>query len=71
MCDYSLHYVKSRPAKVGDKLTTRDFVHGYARVRGTGRCKRRSLRFAGNRVVVCQRCHLLADRSVGLAPGLT
>ncbi len=22
MCDYSLHYVKSRPAKVGDKLTS-------------------------------------------------
>jgi hypothetical protein len=22
MCDYSLHHVKSRPAKVGDKLTT-------------------------------------------------
>jgi hypothetical protein len=25
MCDYSLEHVKSRPAKVGDKLTTRDF----------------------------------------------
>ena len=25
MCDYSLHNVKSRPAKVGDKLTTRNF----------------------------------------------
>jgi hypothetical protein len=28
MCDYSLHIVKSRPAKVGDKLTTRDFGTG-------------------------------------------
>ena len=28
MCDYSLHYIKSRPAKVGDKLTTRDFGTG-------------------------------------------
>ena len=28
MCDYSLHTVKSRPAKVGDKLTTRDFGTG-------------------------------------------
>ena len=28
MCDYSLFYVKSRPAKVGDKLTTRDFGTG-------------------------------------------
>ena len=25
MCDYSLHSVQSRPAKVGDRLTTRDF----------------------------------------------
>src|SRR6476469_6219145 len=28
MCDYSLHHVQSRPAKVGDKLTTRDFGLG-------------------------------------------
>jgi hypothetical protein len=28
MCDYSLHHVKSRPAKVGDKLTTRNFGTG-------------------------------------------
>jgi hypothetical protein len=28
MCDYSLHNVKSRPAKIGDKLTTRDFGTG-------------------------------------------
>ena len=28
MCDYSLHRVKSRPAKVGDQLTTRDFGWG-------------------------------------------
>ena len=28
MCDYSLHNVKSRPAKVGDKLTTRYFGTG-------------------------------------------
>jgi hypothetical protein len=33
MCDYSLHNVKTRPAKVGDKLTTRNFgtgTHGFA-----------------------------------------
>jgi hypothetical protein len=33
MCDYSLKNVRSRPAKVGDKLTTRDFgtgTHGFA-----------------------------------------
>jgi hypothetical protein len=28
MCDYSLHSVKTRPAKVGDKLFTRRFVTG-------------------------------------------
>ena len=28
MCDYSLHNVKSRPAKVSDKLSTRDFGTG-------------------------------------------
>ena len=28
MCDYSLHHVKSRPAKVSDQLTTRDFGLG-------------------------------------------
>lgn len=28
MCDYSLHNVTSRPANVGDELTTRDFGTG-------------------------------------------
>jgi hypothetical protein len=28
MCDYSLHNVKTRPARVGEKLTTRDFGTG-------------------------------------------
>jgi hypothetical protein len=28
MCDYSLHTVKSRPAKVGDRLVTRNFNTG-------------------------------------------
>jgi hypothetical protein len=28
MCDYSLHSVKTRPAKVGEKLVTRDFGTG-------------------------------------------
>jgi hypothetical protein len=28
MCDYSLPHVRSRPAKVGEKLTTRDFGTG-------------------------------------------
>jgi hypothetical protein len=28
MCDYSLHSVRTRPAKVGDKLLTKDFGTG-------------------------------------------
>jgi hypothetical protein len=36
MCDYSLHSVASRPAKVGDKLVTTSFhgtsTHGFAAV---------------------------------------
>ncbi|HVQ80527.1 MAG TPA: hypothetical protein VMS82_11350 [Pseudolabrys sp.] len=35
MCDYSLLHVRSRPAKVGDKLSTRDFgtgTRGFAAV---------------------------------------
>jgi hypothetical protein len=40
MCDYSLHAVASRPAKVGDKLTTTHFINsitsGLASVAGPG-----------------------------------
>ena len=35
MCDYSLHSVRTRPAKIGDKLVTRDFgtgTRGFASV---------------------------------------
>jgi hypothetical protein len=31
MCDYSLHLVASRPAKVGDKLVTTNFPHTVTR----------------------------------------
>ena len=39
MCDYSLQNVRSRPAKVGDKLTTRDFgtvTRGFAAAEDLG-----------------------------------
>ena len=39
MCDYSLHHVASRPAKVGDKLVTTRFVNtptgGFSAVENT------------------------------------
>lgn len=31
MCDYSLHLVKSRPAKVGDKLVSTNFANSITR----------------------------------------
>ena len=31
MCDYSLHYIANRPAKVGDKLVTTRFRESYTR----------------------------------------
>ena len=31
MCDYSLNHVASRPAKVGDRLTTTEFASSYTR----------------------------------------
>jgi hypothetical protein len=31
MCDYSLHHVASRPAKIGDKLVTTDFSKSVTR----------------------------------------
>ena len=43
MCDYSLQYVRSRPAKVGDTLTTRDF----------GTCTRGFAAAEDARVAVC------------------
>jgi hypothetical protein len=43
MCDYSLEHVGSRPAKVGDKLTTRDF----------GRCTRGFAALEDKSVAVC------------------
>ena len=39
MCDYSLQNIRSRPAKVGDKLTTRDFgtgTRGFAAAEDAG-----------------------------------
>jgi hypothetical protein len=39
MCDYSLQHIRSRPAKVGDKLTTRNFgtgTRGFAAAEDAG-----------------------------------
>jgi hypothetical protein len=31
MCDYSLHHLASRPAKIGDRLVTAEFAHTWTR----------------------------------------
>ena len=50
MCDYSLHHVQSRPAKVGDKLTTRDFRLRHPRIAAA---EERASRCAGHRGLSC------------------
>jgi hypothetical protein len=59
MCDYSLHNVKSRPAKVGDKLTTHNFntgTRGFAAPEGanTAVCVLPGTELAFARAVTCQ-----------------
>jgi hypothetical protein len=59
MCDYSLHNVTSRPAKVGDKLTTRDFgtgTRGFAASEdgNVAVCVRPGTELSFGREVTCQ-----------------
>jgi hypothetical protein len=68
MCDFSLQTVRSRPAKVGDKLVTRDFgtgTRGFADVddRGTAVCLMpgTELAFAGE--IACLAIGLLVWKS--------
>ena len=59
MCDYSLHSIKSRPAKVGDKLTTRYFgtgTRGFAASEDSNVvvCVRSGTEISFAREVMCQ-----------------
>ena len=59
MCDYSLHNVTSRPAKVGDRLTTRDFgtgTRGFAASenRNVAVCVRPGTELSFVREITCQ-----------------
>ena len=55
MCDYSLQTVRSRPARVGDKLTTHPLQYRHYRVRCTRRCQHGGLRSSGNGACLCNR----------------
>ena len=68
MCDYSLHSIKSRPAKVGDKLTTRDFgtgTRGFAASEDANMavCVRPGTELSFAREVTCQSIGMLGWRN--------
>lgn len=71
MCDYSLHHVASRPAKVGDKLVTSAFdsstTHGFCAVDepNVAVCLRPGTELAFEKDVECQ--HTMLG---GLLPGI-
>ena len=67
MCDYSLYSIKSRPAKVGDKLTTRDFgtgTRGFAPSEdaSVAVCVRPGTELSFAREVTCQSIGMLGWR---------
>jgi hypothetical protein len=62
MCDYSLQSVRSRPAKVGDRLVTRDF--------GTGTRGFASVDDLGTAVCLLPGTELAFGREVRHNPGL-
>ena len=55
MCDYSLYNVRSRAAKVGDELTTRQFQLGHAMLLCTRRRESSSLPSPRDRIVLCEK----------------
>ena len=67
MCDFSLHSIKSRPAKVGDKLTTRNFgtgTRGFAPSEdaSVAVCVRPGTELSFAREVTCQSIGMLGWR---------
>jgi hypothetical protein len=67
MCDYSLHSIKSRPARVSDKLTTRDFrtgTRGFAASEdaNVAVCVRPGTELSFAREVTCQPIGMLGWR---------
>jgi hypothetical protein len=64
MCDYSLHLVASRPAKVGDKLVSTSFprttTRGFANVRPCCNCQQvRVLRWTSRNSTIRSPCSRL------------
>ena len=62
MCDYSLHNVKSRPANVGDKLTTHKLQYWHSRICRARRCQHSGLCSSGNGARFCHGGTMWAKR---------
>ena len=54
MCDFSLHHVNSRPAKVGGQAYNPRFSHGHSRICGIGGFEYGGLSPARDGVVLCR-----------------
>jgi hypothetical protein len=72
MCDYSLHGVASRPAKVGDKLVTTHFTNSFTRgFAAVGEpnvavCLRPGTELVFEKDAVCKAAYgFLPDREIG------
>jgi hypothetical protein len=72
MCDYSLHGVASRPAKVGDKLVTTQFVNSFTRgfaaigEPNVAVCLRPGTELAFEQNAMCKAAYgFLPDREIG------
>ena len=74
MCDYSLEYVKSRPAKVGEKLRIQRFNSWHPRLCFPGRLHNGGLRASGNRTclhrhgTVLRACRVARLEAQGVQP---
>jgi hypothetical protein len=72
MCDYSLHGVASRPAKVGDKLVTTQFTNSFTRgfaaigEPNVAVCLRPGTELAFEQNAMCKAAYgFLPDREIG------
>jgi hypothetical protein len=67
MCDYSLHNVKSRRAKVGDKLTTQSFGTGTRGFAASEDANVAVCVLPGTEFIFFQRGYLSDERFISLA----
>ena len=64
MCDYSLQTVRSRPARVGEKLRSQALQYRHNRVCLSGRLHHGGLRSSGDGTCLCNRDKVQATTRV-------